>query len=253
MVSPAPPQASPRPFRGVPGAVHRLVRHGPSPAPVGRVCIDEVRLHPIAAALLLGGALAAQAADRDASFQPGELLAGNAEYRQAWQDLVQDEERLPDWLINLSGLSTPMQAVEADSDRYLVGRGLYEEAQRCFNQRLYVAFEWRAMTPMRCMCRCRMACRKIAYPVSTPPCAGWATRMRKFGRCSWSSCETIELVSGRQFAGCPIVTAGTLSSPAVTASPPSSGASRHRLAAEGPCRQVLLANLGGSQCSTACG
>lgn len=97
-------------------------------------------IYPIAAALLLGGALAAQAADRDASFQPGELLAGNAEYRQAWQDLVQDEERLPDWLINLSGLSTPMQAVEADSDRYLVGQVC--EAQRCFSQRLYVAFEW---------------------------------------------------------------------------------------------------------------
>ena len=58
-------------------------------------------IHAIAAALLMGGALAAQAADRDASFQPGELLSSNAEYREAWQDLVKDEERLPDWLINL--------------------------------------------------------------------------------------------------------------------------------------------------------
>ena len=47
-------------------------------------------IHPIVAALLMGGALAVQAADRDASFQPGELLTSNAEYRQAWQDLVQD-------------------------------------------------------------------------------------------------------------------------------------------------------------------
>ncbi len=97
-------------------------------------------IHPIVAALLMGGALAVQAADRDASFQPGELLTSNAEYRQAWQDLVQDEERLPDWLINLSGLSSPMQAVEADSDRYLVGQVC--EAHRCFSQRAYVAFEW---------------------------------------------------------------------------------------------------------------
>ena len=79
-------------------------------------------IHAIAAALLMGGALAAQAADRDTRFHPGELLTSNAEYRQAWQDLVKDEERLPEWLINLSGLSTPMQAVEADSDRYLVGQ-----------------------------------------------------------------------------------------------------------------------------------
>lgn len=97
-------------------------------------------IHAIAAALLMGGALAAQAADRDASFHPGELLTSNAEYREAWQDLVKNEERLPDWLINLSGLSTPMQAVEADSDRYLVGQIC--EAHRCFSQRAYVAFEW---------------------------------------------------------------------------------------------------------------
>jgi len=97
-------------------------------------------IHAIAAALLMGGALAAQAADRDASFHPGELLTSNTEYREAWQDLVKNEERLPDWLINLSGLSTPMQTVEADSDRYLVGQIC--EANRCFNQRAYVAFEW---------------------------------------------------------------------------------------------------------------
>ena len=41
-------------------------------------------IYPIAAALLLGGALAAQAADRDASFQPGELLAGNAGPGRIW-------------------------------------------------------------------------------------------------------------------------------------------------------------------------
>ncbi|MEW6463927.1 inhibitor of vertebrate lysozyme family protein [Ectopseudomonas khazarica] len=97
-------------------------------------------IHAIAAALLMGGGLAAQAADRDASFHPGELLTSNAEYREAWQDLVRDEQRLPEWLMNLSGLSTPMQAMEAESDRFLVGQVC--EAHNCFNQRVYVAFEW---------------------------------------------------------------------------------------------------------------
>ncbi|AVO53064.1 inhibitor of vertebrate lysozyme family protein [Ectopseudomonas mendocina] len=97
-------------------------------------------IHAIAAALLLGGALAAQAADRDATFHPAELLTSNAENRNAWQDVVKNEERLPDWLMNLSGLSTPMQSVEADGDRYLVGQVC--EVQNCFSQRVYVAFEW---------------------------------------------------------------------------------------------------------------
>ena len=93
-----------------------------------------------AAALLLGGALAAQAADRDAEFHPAELLSSNAQYREAWQELVEDEQRLPDWLLNLSGQSTPMQALEADDERYLVGRVC--AADNCFNQHVYVAFEW---------------------------------------------------------------------------------------------------------------
>jgi hypothetical protein len=55
-----------------------------------------MRIHAIAAALLLGGALAAQAADRDAHLHPGELLSSDAGYRAAWQELVQEEQRLPD-------------------------------------------------------------------------------------------------------------------------------------------------------------
>lgn len=94
----------------------------------------------IAAALLLGGALAAQAADRDAIFHVNELLASDPNSRAAWQDLVEDEKRLPDWVMNLSGVSTPMQTLESDSDRYLVGQVC--ESHNCFNQRLYVAFDW---------------------------------------------------------------------------------------------------------------
>ncbi|MFI8746287.1 inhibitor of vertebrate lysozyme family protein [Pseudomonas sp. NPDC077186] len=99
-----------------------------------------MRIHAIAAALLLGGALAAQAADRDATFHPGELLSSDDGYRAAWQELVEDEQRLPDWLLNLSGPSTPMQAVESANDRFLVGQLC--EAHNCFNQRLYLAFDW---------------------------------------------------------------------------------------------------------------
>ncbi|GIZ13175.1 inhibitor of vertebrate lysozyme family protein [Pseudomonas sp. NCCP-436] len=98
------------------------------------------RLNVTVAALLLGGVLTAQAADHDAAFLPAELLGSNAEYREAWQELLSDEQRLPDWLINLSGPSTSIQVVEVDSDRYLVGQVC--EAHNCFAQRVYVAFEW---------------------------------------------------------------------------------------------------------------
>ncbi|MBO2998086.1 hypothetical protein J5H41_22925, partial [Aeromonas dhakensis] len=33
-------------------------------------------------------------------------------YREAWQNLVEDESRLPDWVMNLSGTATPMHAVD---------------------------------------------------------------------------------------------------------------------------------------------
>ena len=93
-----------------------------------------------AAALLLGGVLAAQGADRDTAFHPAELLRGNAEYREAWRKLVEDEQRLPDWLVSLSGQSSPVQALEAGDERYLVGQVCAPD--NCFNQRVYVAFEW---------------------------------------------------------------------------------------------------------------
>lgn len=96
--------------------------------------------HVLAAALLLGGAMAAQAADRDAMFQPGELLKSDSEYREAWQDMIKDEKRLPEWLMNLSGTSAPMQAVDSEEGRFLVGQVC--EAHNCFNQRVYVAFDW---------------------------------------------------------------------------------------------------------------
>lgn len=88
-----------------------------------------------AAALLVSGA--ALATDTDAQFHPGELLA-DKEHRQAWQEVVEDEERLPDWVVNLSGKSEPARALSADGERYLVARVC--EPQRCLQQQVHVAF-----------------------------------------------------------------------------------------------------------------
>jgi hypothetical protein len=92
------------------------------------------------AALLLGGSAAALAADTDGQFRLNELLASDPAYQESWQELVEDESRLPDWVMNLSGIASPMQGLDDDGDKYLVGQ-LCEE-NNCFNQRLYVAFSW---------------------------------------------------------------------------------------------------------------
>lgn len=96
------------------------------------------RFKTLAAALLLGGSAAALAANTDGEFRLNELLTSNTEYREAWQDLIQDEERLPEWVINLSGVAAPMKTLQEDGDPYLVGQLC--ETSDCFNQRLYVAF-----------------------------------------------------------------------------------------------------------------
>ncbi|MDD1510250.1 inhibitor of vertebrate lysozyme family protein [Pseudomonas sp. CNPSo 3701] len=96
------------------------------------------RFKTLAAALLLGGSAAALAANTDGEFRLNELLTSNTEYREAWQDLIRDEERLPEWVINLSGIAKPMKTLEEDGDSYLVGQLC--ETSDCFNQRLYVAF-----------------------------------------------------------------------------------------------------------------
>ncbi|CAN7358979.1 inhibitor of vertebrate lysozyme family protein [Pseudomonas sp. LjRoot71] len=92
------------------------------------------------AALLLGGSAAALAANTDGQFRLNELLTSDPAYQQSWQQLVQEESRLPEWVINLNGVAPPMQALDDDGDKYLVGQLC--EAHNCFNQRLYVAFSW---------------------------------------------------------------------------------------------------------------
>jgi hypothetical protein len=97
-------------------------------------------LGTLPAALLLGGSVAAGAADKDAEFHLSELFSSDLEYRQAWQQLLEGESRLPDWVIDLNGVAPPMQGLDDDGDKYLAGQLC--EARNCFNQRLYVAFSW---------------------------------------------------------------------------------------------------------------
>ena len=95
----------------------------------------------LVAALIMGGSAAAMAAN-DGQVRANQILGSDPEYRETWQDVVKNEERLPEWVLNLSGTSEQqMSAVEEDGDKYLVGP-LCESEQRCLNKRLIVAFSW---------------------------------------------------------------------------------------------------------------
>ncbi|MGV8919011.1 MAG: inhibitor of vertebrate lysozyme family protein [Pseudomonas sp.] len=93
----------------------------------------------IAAALLSGSVMAV--ADTDGQTRVNGLLSSSPEYRQTWTSVVKKEERLPDWVINLSGTSEPMTAVTEKGDKYMVGP-LCETADHCLNERLIVAFSF---------------------------------------------------------------------------------------------------------------
>ncbi|MFI8482181.1 inhibitor of vertebrate lysozyme family protein [Pseudomonas sp. NPDC078700] len=97
-------------------------------------------LKTLTATLLLGGSAAALAADTDTEFHLNELLKSDPQYQETWQDLVEDQERLPEWIMNLDGVAPPMKALEEDGDKFLVGQICPE--QNCATQRLYVAFSW---------------------------------------------------------------------------------------------------------------
>ncbi|MDD0983095.1 inhibitor of vertebrate lysozyme family protein [Pseudomonas shahriarae] len=92
----------------------------------------------LAAALLLGGSGLAMAAN-DGQARAKDLLNTDPQYRETWQGVVKQEERLPEWVINLSGTAEQMNAVTEDGDGYLVGP-LCETADTCLNKRLIVAF-----------------------------------------------------------------------------------------------------------------
>lgn len=94
--------------------------------------------HAVTLALLTSASAMAMAAN-DGQARVSELLGSDPEYRETWSSVVKREERLPDWVINLSGASEQMNAVTEDGDKYLVGP-LCETQDTCINKRLIVAF-----------------------------------------------------------------------------------------------------------------
>lgn len=101
----------------------------------------SVLFKALAAALLLGGGAMAMAANNDGQARANELLNSDPQYRKTWTKVVKKEERLPEWVMNLSGASEQMNAVEEDGGKYLVGP-LCETQQTCLNKRLIVAFSF---------------------------------------------------------------------------------------------------------------
>lgn len=97
----------------------------------------SVWVKTLAAALLLGGSAMAMAAN-DGQTRASELLNSDPQYRDTWTKVVKKEERLPEWVMNLSGAAEQMNAVEEDGDKYLVGP-LCETQTTCLNNRLIVA------------------------------------------------------------------------------------------------------------------
>jgi hypothetical protein len=94
--------------------------------------------HALALTLLMSSSALVMAAN-DGQSRVNELLSSDPEYRQTWSGVVKKEERLPDWVINLSGSSEQMSAVTENGDGYLVGP-LCETQDTCTSKRLIVAF-----------------------------------------------------------------------------------------------------------------
>lgn len=92
------------------------------------------------AGLLAGSGLALAA--NDGQVQANGVLSTDGEYRTTWTKVVKREERLPDWVINLSGTSPQQMTLKEHAhEKYLVGP-LCESAQGCDHERLIVAFSW---------------------------------------------------------------------------------------------------------------
>lgn len=97
-------------------------------------------LNTLVAAVLLSGSAMVIAANNDGQTRANDLLSSSPEYRQTWSAVVKKEERLPDWVINLTGTSEQqMSAVTEKGDKFLVGP-LCETDKNCLNERLIVAF-----------------------------------------------------------------------------------------------------------------
>ncbi len=141
-----------------------------------------IALKTLAAALLLGGSAMAIAAN-DGQARVNELLSSDPQYRETWQGVVKHEERLPEWVMNLSG--TPeqqMNAVTEDGDKYLVGP-LCESADKCLNHRLIVAFSFDKKMPTPCSSMCPKDCRPTSRQRDMPLTASSANRIRACRTC----------------------------------------------------------------------
>ncbi|WXL26130.1 inhibitor of vertebrate lysozyme family protein [Ectopseudomonas mendocina] len=90
------------------------------------------------AALLLGSSAAALAASTDAEIHINELISREPAYQQSWAKLAGQDSGLPQWVVNLEGVSTPVQTFKTGAGTYRVASLC--KPHDCFNNRLYVAF-----------------------------------------------------------------------------------------------------------------
>lgn len=96
-------------------------------------------LHSLTAALLMGGSTLVMAAN-DGQARVNELLSSDPEYRQTWTSVVEKEERLPDWVINLSGASEQQMTATTEEGKPFIVGPLCETADSCKSKRLILAF-----------------------------------------------------------------------------------------------------------------
>ncbi|GAO95138.1 hypothetical protein PSA5_20495 [Pseudomonas syringae pv. actinidiae] len=131
----------------------------------------------LAAALLMGGSAMVMAAN-DGQSRVNELLSSAPEYRTTWAKVVKKEERLPEWVLNLSGASEQqMTATSEGGDKYLVGP-LCETADTCKSKRLIVAFSSTRKTLTPCWLKYLQACLRISRQPVTRLIAIWVSLTR---------------------------------------------------------------------------
>lgn len=78
--------------------------------------------------------------DRDGEYCLNELQSIDVGYCKVWQNLVEDESCLFDWVMNFLGIVMLMYVVDDQGDKYLVG-GFCEKFD-CKGQCLLVVFDW---------------------------------------------------------------------------------------------------------------
>lgn len=74
-------------------------------------------LKPLAAELLLVSSAVAKAAEPGADLHLNQLHSSHVQSQQTWQRVVEHEDQLPRWVIDLNGTAPPMTVVENEGDR----------------------------------------------------------------------------------------------------------------------------------------